>query len=129
MSKPTYDELLAENKWLRDQCQRTERQVLEELIQLLMADDKPLIRVKPEAYEYRIYELELDYMLTLADTPESKEKYELVERVTANYHRAYPGRPLNPKPRPVEGEVFASAPYFGSAPKQRKPYTRKPKAA
>lgn len=95
-----------------------------------MADDEPLVRVKPEAYEYRIYELELDYMFQLADTPESKAAYESLSRVKFNYLQDYPGRPLAPKPRPSEIPAPWTPPVMEwPARKERKPYTRKIKAA
>jgi hypothetical protein len=125
--KPTYDELLADNQRLREQLARNQEEVLAELVQQLL--DTPLIRVKPEAFEYRIYELEIDYMMQLADSPESKAAWESLEKVRANYFRAYPDRPLNPKPRPSETPSNANgAPMWPTA-KPRKPYTRKVKAA
>ena len=125
----TYEELLADNQRLREQLAKSQQEMLAELVQQLL--DEPLVRVKAEAFEYRIYEMEMDYMMTLANTPESQAKYEAVERVKANYCCAYPDRPLNPKPRPVEGAVpsYSPPPQFGPPAKPRKPYTRRAKAA
>jgi len=89
-----------------------------------------LVRVKAEAYEYRIYDLELAYMMQLAGTPESAAAKAIMEKVTASYHRDYPSRPLNPRPRPSE-QPTPSVPFGPAAAekKPRKPYTRKAKAA
>lgn len=89
-----------------------------------------LIRVKAEAYEYRIYELEVDFMMQLAETPESQAAWDKYQKVKANYVRDYPGRPLNPKPRPSEQPAAPyGPPMWPEAKKPRKPYTRKDKAA
>lgn len=99
---------------------------------------RELIRVKAEAYEYRIYELEIAYMMQEPDTPESQAAWDSAERVKANYHRDYPDRPLNPKPRPdaVPSGWAASKGPIGSGEaaslrdkKPRKPYTRREKPA
>lgn len=86
------------------------------------------IRVKAEAYEYRIYELEVAYMMQLEGTPESEAARASMEKVTAYYHRDYPGRPLNPKPRPNEAYSY-KAKEIHAEKKPRKPYTRKIKPA
>jgi hypothetical protein len=82
------------------------------------------MRVKAEAYEYRIYELEVAYMMQLEGTPESEAARGMMERVTANYHRDYPSRPLNPKPRPSEAHSYKAKEIVAEK-KPRKPYTRK----
>lgn len=84
------------------------------------------IRGKAEAYEYRIYELEMAYMMQLAGTPESKAAWGLCERVKANYHRAYPGRPLHPKPRPSDSPAAHVATWMGPPRKERKTPRPKP---
>lgn len=89
-----------------------------------------LVRVKAEAYEHRIYELEYAYMMSQPDTEESKSLWASCQQVKANYMRDYPDRPLNPKPRPLE--VPASHTPFapaGAIKKPRKPYTRREKPA
>lgn len=88
------------------------------------------LRVKAEAYDYRIYEMEMAYMMQLAGTPGSDEAKAQMERVTANYHRDYPDRPLQPKrdPRLPAPEGSPYWPYTAEK-KSRKPYTRKAKAA
>ncbi|OGX84119.1 hypothetical protein BEN47_16715 [Hymenobacter lapidarius] len=99
----------------------------------IIPDPEPLtlkIRVKAEAYEYRIYDLEIDYMMQLADTPESVAAKAKMERVTACYHRDYPGRPLHPKRDPAlpAREGSPHWPYTAEK-KARKPYTKRVKAA
>ncbi|NVO33480.1 hypothetical protein [Hymenobacter lapidiphilus] len=90
------------------------------------ATDGPKIRVKAEAYEHRIYELEVAFMMELDGTPESAAAKERMERVTASYYRYYPGRPLNPKPKPSQQPNVASASFGPPAKKPRKPYTKRP---
>lgn len=124
---PTYGELLADNQRLREQLARNQEEVLAELVQQLM--DTPLIRVKAEAFEYRIYELEIDYMMQLADSAESKAAWESLEKVRANYFRAYPDRALNPKPRPNDNPSAHVFQPMGPPRKERKPYTKRAKVA
>ncbi|RPD50031.1 hypothetical protein DNI29_04335 [Hymenobacter sediminis] len=144
----TYSQLQQENELLRRlACMLMQTETIPGLVSEVAAlrdqqptpepesspDPEPLqlkLRVKAEAYEYRIYELEIAYMMQDADTAESEAARTMMERVTANYHRDYPGRPLNPKPRPdaaPTGWATVRGPGDGQSKKARKPYTRKVK--
>jgi hypothetical protein len=79
-----------------------------------------LVRVKAEAYEYRIYELEMAYLMQLAGTNASQIAWDACERVKASYHRDYPERPLNPKPRPSENPAPKATGWLDALRKQPK---------
>lgn len=85
------------------------------------------MRMRPEAYERRVYELEMEYMLAPAGSAEGKAAWDICERVKANYARAYPDRPLRPHPA-KESAPAVSTVAFGP-PKQKRAYTKRAKSA
>jgi hypothetical protein len=124
----TYEALLAEVLALREQVTPAPTPLTEE------APPAPLtlkMRVKAEAYEYRIYDLELAFMMELPDTVASSKARERMERVTAYYHRDYPDRPLRPRrdPRRPLPESSPYWPYTAREKNPRKPYTKRAKVA
>lgn len=129
MGEPTYEQLLADNQRLRTLLAARAQDALAELVAELMADDLPLVRVKAEAYEHRVYELELAYMFAPAGSPEGAAAWEACEKVKVNYARDYPGRPMRPHAaQPTEAPPIAAS-SWPVAKKPRKPYTRREKPA